>query len=56
MQEIADSNCVYKIEVHHSFGERTQELQDVAADPTLPRTKSVQCAKCGNGEAVFFEV
>ncbi|GKV31367.1 hypothetical protein SLEP1_g40063 [Rubroshorea leprosula] len=54
-QEIADSNCVYKIEVHHSFGEHTQELQDVAADPTLPRTKSVQCAKCGNGEAVFFQ-
>lgn len=38
------------------MAERTQVLQDVAADPTLPRTKSVRCAQCGHGEAVFFQV
>jgi DNA-directed RNA polymerase II subunit RPB9 len=31
-------------------------LQDVAGDPTLPRTKEVRCAVCGHGEAVFFQV
>lgn len=40
----------------HSADERTQVLQDVASDPTLPRTKSVRCAKCQHGEAVFFQV
>ena len=29
-------------------------LQDVTADPTLPRTRDVTCAKCGHNEAVFF--
>ena len=56
VQEVADNNCVYRNEIHHSVGERTQVLQDVAADPTLPRTKSVRCANCGHGEAVFFQV
>lgn len=56
MQEVADNNCVYRNEIHHSVGERTQVLQDVAADPTLPRTKSVRCALCNHGEAVFFQV
>ncbi|KAK9182213.1 hypothetical protein WN944_025356 [Citrus x changshan-huyou] len=53
--EVADNNCVYRNEVHHSVGERTQVLQDVAADPTLPRTKAVRCVKCQHGEAVFFQ-
>ncbi|KAK9136706.1 hypothetical protein Sjap_007300 [Stephania japonica] len=54
-QEVADNNCVYRNEIHHAVGERTQVLQDVAADPTLPRTKSVRCARCNHGEAVFFQ-
>ena len=29
-------------------------LQDVTADPTLPRTRDVTCAKCAHNEAVFF--
>ncbi|TVT97726.1 hypothetical protein EJB05_57013, partial [Eragrostis curvula] len=53
-QEIADNNCVYQNEVHHSAGERTQVLQDVAYDPTFPRTKTVRCGQCGHGKAVFF--
>lgn len=47
---------MYRNEIHHSAAERTQVLQDVAADPTLPRTKSVRCSQCGHGEAVFFQV
>ncbi|KAK4775804.1 hypothetical protein SAY87_023765 [Trapa incisa] len=54
-QEVADNFCVYRNEIHHSVGERTQVLQDVAADPTLPRTKTVRCAACNHGEAVFFQ-
>lgn len=56
VQEVSDNNCVYRNEVHHTAGERTQVLQDVASDPTLPRTKTVRCALCGHGEAVFFQV
>ena len=56
IQEVSDNNCVYRNEVHHTAGERTQVLQDVASDPTLPRTKTVCCALCGHGEAVFFQV
>lgn len=56
VQEVADNNCVYRNEIHHSVGERTQVLQDVTADPTLPRTKAVRCTQCNHGEAVFFQV
>lgn len=55
-QEVADNNCVYRNEVLHSADERTQVLQDIASDPTLPRTKNVRCANCQHGEAVFFQV
>ncbi|URE15104.1 hypothetical protein MUK42_11140 [Musa troglodytarum] len=55
-QEVADNNCVYRNLVHHSVGEFTQVLQDVAADPTLPRTRAVKCAVCNHPEAVFFQV
>ncbi|XP_028790086.1 DNA-directed RNA polymerases II, IV and V subunit 9A-like [Neltuma alba] len=53
--QAADNKCVYRNEIHHSVGERTQVLQDIAADPTLPRTKSVRCTQCNHGEAVFFQ-
>ncbi|PWZ14684.1 DNA-directed RNA polymerases II, IV and V subunit 9B [Zea mays] len=53
--EVSDNNCVYRNEVHHTAGERTQVLQDVASDPTLPRTKAVRCNLCGHGEVVFFQ-
>jgi len=55
-QEIAENNCVYRNEIHHAAGERTQILQDVASDPTLPRTKTVRCVVCNHGEAVFFQL
>ncbi|KAK9832004.1 hypothetical protein WJX81_007830 [Elliptochloris bilobata] len=46
--------CVYRNEITHSHKEKTVVLQDVSADPTLPRTRDVQCAKCQHNEAVFF--
>ncbi|KAJ0980596.1 hypothetical protein J5N97_008851 [Dioscorea zingiberensis] len=54
-QEVADNNCVYRNVIIHAAGEYTQVLQDVAADPTLPRTKSVRCSVCNHPEAVFFQ-
>ncbi|KAJ1276753.1 hypothetical protein BS78_05G239000 [Paspalum vaginatum] len=55
-QEVANSNCVYRNVVDHAAGEFTQVLfEDVASDPTLPRTKTVHCAACGHGEAVFYQ-
>uniref|UniRef100_A0A0D9XV56 DNA-directed RNA polymerase subunit n=1 Tax=Leersia perrieri TaxID=77586 RepID=A0A0D9XV56_9ORYZ len=54
-QEVADSYCLYRNVVHHAAEEFTQVLEDVASDPTLPRTNSVRCAACGHGEAVFFQ-
>eukprot|EP01018_Ginkgo_biloba_P003900 Gb_33871 [translate_table: standard] len=54
-QEVADNNCVYRNEIHHAANERTMILEDVTSDPTLPRTKSVRCAVCNHGEAVFFQ-
>ncbi|KAM7279022.1 hypothetical protein ACFE04_006156 [Oxalis oulophora] len=54
-QEAANNTCVYRNVVHHAATERPQVLHDVASDPTLPRTKSVRCARCDHGEAVFFQ-
>ncbi|XP_027333488.1 DNA-directed RNA polymerases II, IV and V subunit 9B [Abrus precatorius] len=53
-EEIADSNIVYRNEIRQSVERRPEELENIASDPTLPRTKSVRCSKCNNGEAVFF--
>ncbi|XP_061976726.1 DNA-directed RNA polymerases II, IV and V subunit 9B-like [Populus nigra] len=54
-QEVAGNNRVYRNEIYHYAAEYTQVLQDVASDPALPRTKSVCCAVCGYGEAVFLQ-
>ncbi|CAJ1940875.1 unnamed protein product [Sphenostylis stenocarpa] len=54
--EIADNNIVYRNKIHHSVQRRAREPESVAADPTLPRTKSVRCSQCNHGEAVFFKV
>lgn len=55
-QEVADDCIAYRMEINHSVGERSQVLQDVAADPALPRTRNVRCANCNHPEAVFFQV
>ncbi|XP_061349226.1 DNA-directed RNA polymerases II, IV and V subunit 9A [Gastrolobium bilobum] len=54
-EEVADNNIVYRNKIHHSVEKRTQVLQNVAADPTLPRTRNVRCSQCNHGEAVFFQ-
>mmetsp|Transcript_366 Transcript_366/g.1195 ORF Transcript_366/g.1195 Transcript_366/m.1195 type:complete len:118 (-) Transcript_366:72-425(-) len=52
--EDADDACVHRNIVNHTAAELTVVMQDVRADPTLPRTKEVECAKCAAREAVFF--
>ncbi|KYQ93563.1 RNA polymerase II core subunit [Tieghemostelium lacteum] len=53
-KEDAPSNCVYVNEIKHSVIERTHVSQDIASDPTLPRTKAAKCPSCGGREAAFF--
>ncbi|KAL5721473.1 hypothetical protein ACHQM5_005116 [Ranunculus cassubicifolius] len=56
-EEVKDGDCVFKIEVNRSGGDDGRRiLEDITADPTVPRSKSVRCAKCNHGEAVFFQV
>ncbi|KAK6930254.1 Zinc finger, TFIIS-type [Dillenia turbinata] len=55
-QEVADNNCVYRNEINHKVGDHSHVLRDVAADPTLPRTKAVRCTRCNHKGAVFFRV
>ncbi|XP_024019993.1 DNA-directed RNA polymerases II, IV and V subunit 9A [Morus notabilis] len=52
-QEVAENNCVFRNELNLSV--RAQILQDVTADPTLPRTRTVRCAQCSHEQAVFFQ-
>ncbi|KAL3686924.1 hypothetical protein R1sor_013233 [Riccia sorocarpa] len=55
-QEVAEHNCVYRNVVNHNNKEeKTQAVEDVVSDPTLPRTRSVRCAKCQHNEAVFLQ-
>ena len=54
-EDVPTSNwCVYRNEVTHTNKERTVILQDVRADPTLPRTRDVKCPECAHNEAVYF--
>jgi DNA-directed RNA polymerase II subunit RPB9 len=50
----AQDQCVYVSETKHDAKEQTIVLQDVTADPTLPRTQEVTCPTCAHNEAVFF--
>ncbi|KAF2071537.1 hypothetical protein CYY_007136 [Polysphondylium violaceum] len=54
-KEEATNNCVYRNEIKHSVLERTHVSQDIASDPTLPRTKAAKCPSCGGREAAFFQ-
>lgn len=49
-----DDYCVHVARIKHDSKEQTVVLQDVRADPTLPRTKDVECPECKHREAVFF--
>ena len=50
----AFDNCVHRRNIYHSAAEVTTILHDVRTDPTLPRSKDVQCTMCDGREAVFF--
>ncbi len=50
----AGEHCVHISVLKHDPKAETVVLQDVTADPTLPRTTDVTCPSCGHGEAVFF--
>ncbi|KAI4988018.1 hypothetical protein ZWY2020_029648, partial [Hordeum vulgare] len=53
--EIAVDTCVYKRVLRKSADEPKDTLKDAAADPSLPRTKSVKCYNCGYPEAAYFQ-
>jgi DNA-directed RNA polymerase II subunit RPB9 len=46
--------CVHAARIRHDAKEHTVVLQDVRADPTLPRTRDAECPECKHREAVFF--
>lgn len=48
LQLMQFNRCVMKLKL------MVLNLQDVRADPTLPRTRDVRCPSCSHNEAVFF--
>ncbi|PSR81088.1 hypothetical protein BD289DRAFT_373006 [Coniella lustricola] len=52
--EAATSNCVYRNILKSQAGDTAGVTQDVALDPTLPRSDK-KCPICGHEEAVFFQ-
>ena len=52
--EPAKNNCVYVNEIKQSAQTSLLVSKETALDPTLKRTKQIQCSKCGWSEAVFF--
>eukprot|EP01087_Luapelamoeba_hula_P001661 TRINITY_DN11382_c0_g1_i1.p1 TRINITY_DN11382_c0_g1~~TRINITY_DN11382_c0_g1_i1.p1 ORF type:complete len:113 (+),score=6.87 TRINITY_DN11382_c0_g1_i1:126-464(+) len=55
-EQAADDNCVYRNELLRTANNLAVPIMhDVTADPTLPRTVSNKCAKCGGRESVYFQ-
>ncbi|WVZ66685.1 hypothetical protein U9M48_015874 [Paspalum notatum var. saurae] len=54
-EEVATDTCVYKRVLRKPSGEPKDVLKDAAADPSLPRTRSVRCYNCNHPEAAFFQ-
>ncbi|EEB05124.1 DNA-directed RNA polymerase II complex subunit Rpb9 [Schizosaccharomyces japonicus yFS275] len=52
--EVAAGSMVYRHELMNSTGETAGVTQDVASDPTLPRTEK-ECKRCHQSECVFFQ-
>lgn len=47
--------CVYVSETTtYSSADKTLVVQDVVADPTLPRTRDTRCPQCNHNEAVYL--
>jgi len=50
------TSCVFVNEIVKDVSTRLDViLSDVNKDPTLQRSKEVECASCGHQEAVFFQ-
>ncbi len=54
LSSLPSCRCVYVSETTFSSQDKTVIVQDVIADPTLPRTKDVTCPQCQHDEAVFI--
>ena len=52
--ELAAEPCIYRNRISHGSDEKTLIIQDVQADPTLPRTQR-RCPKCEHPEAIFLQ-
>ncbi|KAL2270530.1 hypothetical protein VTJ83DRAFT_2714 [Remersonia thermophila] len=52
--EEATSSCIFRNTMNTSTGETAGVTQDVASDPTLPRSKKA-CPACNFPEAVYFQ-
>jgi DNA-directed RNA polymerase II subunit RPB9 len=52
--EAAKANCVYTNEIKQSINSNLLVSKETSLDPTLKRTKAIQCNQCGWSEAVFF--
>ncbi|KAJ1979613.1 DNA-directed RNA polymerase II core subunit rpb9 [Dimargaris verticillata] len=53
--EPSQNTCIYRHEIVHAPSEQTMVITDLSSDPTLPRTNSNPCPRCGHAEAVFFQ-
>lgn len=54
--EPAQTSCIYRNVLNNAVGETAGVTQDVASDPTLPRSnKPCPSPKCDGQEAVFFQ-
>ena len=53
--ENATTGLIYRHEVQHSLSEKSAIITDVTSDPTLPKTREVECPQCGNDECVYFQ-
>ncbi|ODQ64088.1 DNA-directed RNA polymerase II subunit I [Nadsonia fulvescens var. elongata DSM 6958] len=52
--EIAETPRVFRNELISNIGETAGVTQDIATDPTLPRSNK-ECPKCHEKECVFFQ-
>lgn len=52
--ELADDPKVYRHELKADMGETAGVVQDIGADPTLPRTDK-ECPYCHAANCVFFQ-
>lgn len=52
--EKAENPLIYRNELISAIGDTAGVTQDLASDPTLPRS-NIECPKCHEHECVFFQ-